>query len=111
MSRILLFILAIVVVVVAVGYVVRSHRAPTLQIAALLPRDTIAVAHFPDFDKTRNEWHDSEIYRLYTDESVQAFLRKPLSRLSATHSYSERRQQLEKLDPKDAFVALTSIAN
>ncbi len=109
-SRIILFILTIVVVVLAVGYAVRSHRAPTLQIAALLPHDTVAVVHVPDFEKTRNEWHDSEIYRLYTEHSVQDFLRKPLSRLPATH-YTETRKRLEDLDPKDVFVALTSIAN
>ncbi len=110
MSRILLFILTIVVVVLAVGYAVRSHRAPTLQIAALLPRDTVAVAHVPNFEKTRSEWHESEIYRLYMEHSVQEFLRKPLSRLPQTH-YQEARKELEDLDPKDAFVALTSVAN
>ncbi len=107
MSRILYFVLTIVVVVLAVGYVVRSHRAPTLEIATLLPRDTVAVAHVPDFKKTRDEWHDSEIYRLYAEPSVQDFLRKPLSRVPATGSYAARRQQLEQLAPKDAFVAVT----
>ena len=77
----------------------------------MLPRETVAVAHVPDFTKTRNEWHESEIYRLYMEPSVQDFLRKPLSRIPATGSYPERRKQLEQLDPKDAFLAVTSIAN
>ncbi len=111
MSRILLVVLVIVVVVLGVGYVVRSHRAPTLQIAALLPRETVAIAHVPDFNKTRGEWHESEIYRLYQEPSVQEFLRKPLSRIPTTGNYPERRRQLEQLDPKDAFLAVTSIAN
>ena len=41
---------------------------------------------------------------------MQEFLRKPLSHLPATH-YAEGRKQLEALDPKDGFVALTSVAN
>jgi hypothetical protein len=111
MSRLLLFLLTIVVVVLAVGYAVRSRRAPTVAIASLLPNGTIALAHVPDFEKTRDEWHRSDIYQLYLEPSVQEFLRKPLSHVPHSGAVAQRSRELEQLDPKDAFLALTSTEN
>ena len=110
MSRLILFLLTIVVVVLAVGYAVRSRRAPTLAVASILPNGTVALAHVPDFERSRDDWHRSDIYKLYLEPSVQDFLRKPLSHVphsgAAAHS-----KELEELDPKDAFLALTSTEN
>src|ERR1700727_3568211 len=110
MSRLILFLLTIVVVVLAVGYAVRSRRAHTVAVASLLPGGTVALAHVPDFERSRDDWHRSDIYKLYLEPSVQDFLRNPLSHVprsgAAAHS-----KELEVLDPKDAFLALTSTEN
>jgi hypothetical protein len=110
MSRLILFLVTIVVVVLAVGYAVRSRHAATVAVASLLPNGTVALAHVPDFERSRDDWHRSDIYKLYLEPSVQDFLRKPLSHVphsgAAAHS-----KELEDLDPKDAFLALTSTEN
>jgi hypothetical protein len=111
MSRLLLFLLTIVIVVLAVGYAIRSRRAPTVAIASLLPGGTVALIHLPDFEKSRDEWHHSDIYQLYLEPSVQDFLRKPLSRLPHTGAVARHSRELEKLDPSDAFLAVTSLQN
>ena len=78
---------------------------------ALLPRETIALAHLPNFSGTRAEWHQSDIYQLYREPALQDFLRKPLAKLPNKNAFSGTSQDLEQLDPKDAFIALTSMAN
>jgi hypothetical protein len=111
MSRLILFLLTIVVVVLAVGYAVRSRRAPTVAVASLLPNGTVALAHVPDFERTRDDWHRSDIYQLYLEPSVQDFLRKPLSHVPHSGATAQHSKELEQLDPKDAFLAVTSMEN
>ena len=111
MSRLILFLITIVVVVLAVGYAVRSRRAPTVVVASLLPNGTVALAHVPDFEKSRDDWHRSDIYQLYLEPSVQDFLHKPLSHVPHSGGVAQHSKELEELDPKDAFLALTSTEN
>ncbi len=111
MSRLFLFLITVVVVVLAVGYAVRSRHAPTVAVASLLPNGTIALAHVPDFERTRADWHRSDIYQLYLEPSVQDFLRKPLSHVPHSGAAGQHSKELEQLDPKDAFLALTSTEN
>ena len=112
MYRLLLIIVTVIVLALAVGYSVRSsHKTSNAAVTALLPRGTVALAHLPDLQRTRGEWHRSELYQLYTEPAVQDFLRKPLSRVPDASSFSQKRQELEELDPKDAFLAVTSAEN
>src|SRR6266516_3248791 len=112
MRRILLLILALAVAAFAGWYywnvTQRMSRAP---VSALLPGDTIFLAHMPDFNRTRDEWHHSDIYQLYREPAVQDFLRKPLGNLPKTDAVSRTLREIEQLDPKHAFIALTSIDN
>ena len=80
----------------------------TAAVAALVPRETILLVHVPDFNRTRDRWHHSDLYQLYREPAVQDFLRKPLTRLPKRDSASQTLQEIEQLDPKDAFFALTS---
>lgn len=108
------FLLAIVGAVAALGilYAVRlSERSPSKGISALLSRETIAFVHLPDLNRTRAQWHQSDIYQLYSEPSVQEFLRKPLARLPKKDSTSQALHEIEQLDPKDAFIAITKIEN
>ena len=111
MSRLILFLFTVVVVVLAVGYAVRSRHAPTVAVASLLPNGTVALAHVPDFERTRDDWHRSDVYQLYLEPSVQDFLRKPLSHVPHSGGAGQRSKELEQLEPKDAFLALTSTEN
>jgi hypothetical protein len=112
MKRFLLLLVVGAAAALAISYGLRlAHQAPSATVASLLPRETIAFVHVPDFVRSRDEFHRSDIYQIYTEPAVQDFLRKPLARFSSANSFSQTAQEIEQLDPKDAFMALTSLAN
>jgi hypothetical protein len=65
----------------------------------------------PDFNRTRDDWYRSDIYQLYHEPAVQDFLHKPLGNLPKTDAASQTLREIEQLDPKHAFLALTSMDN
>jgi hypothetical protein len=68
------------------------------------------LGHLPDFKRTRDEWLKSDIYQLYSEPAVQDFLRKPLDNVPTQRAFgAQTLQEIEQLDPKNSFVALTSI--
>src|SRR2546421_35506 len=106
--------LVIIAALAAVGILYglrRADRTPHAAVTALLPPGTIALVHFPDFHRTRDEWHQSDLYKLYQEPAVQDFLNKPLSRVPQSDTVSETVSDIEQLDLKDAFIAVTSIDN
>ena len=111
MRRLTLLILALVVAAFAGWYFWNlSQRISSAPVSALLARDTIFLAHMPDFNQTRDQWHHSDIYQLYREPAVQDFLRKPLGNLPTTNAFgAQTRREIEQLDPKHAFLALTSM--
>src|SRR5437867_1317771 len=112
MRRILLLIIAVAVAAYAGWYYWNfSQQISSAPVAGLLPRGTIFLAHMPDFNRTQNEWYQSDIYQLYREPAVQDFLRKPLGNVQKQSSVSQTLQEIEQLDPKNAFFALTSISD
>ncbi len=112
MRRILLLIVAVAVAAYAGWYYWNfSQQISGAPVAGLLPRDTIFLAHMPDFNRTQNEWYQSDIYQLYREPAVQDFLRKPLGNVQKQNSVSQTLQEMEQLDPKNVFFALTSISD
>src|SRR6266487_726793 len=115
MRRIPLLIIALAVVAFAGWYYWKvSLQISSAPVSALLPQRTIFLAHLPDFNRTRDEWHHCDIYQLYREPAVQDFLRPGiagLSNLPKTNAASQTLQEIEPLDPKHAFLALTAIDN
>ena len=112
MGRTVSFVIAVAVAAFAVWYVWRiSQQTSSASVSALLPRETIFLAHVPDFNRTRDQWNHSDLCQLYREPAVQDFLRKPLAKLSKKDAASQTLQEIEQLDPKNAFFALTSMAN
>jgi hypothetical protein len=112
MRRILLLIIALAVTAFAGWYYWKVYQEiSSAPVSALLPQETIFLAHMPDFNRSRDEWHHCDIYQLYREPAVQDFLRKPLSNLPKTDAASQTLRDIEQLDPKHAFFALTSMDN
>ena len=110
MRRILLLVIAVAVAGFAGWYFWKlSQQTSSASVSALLPRETIFLAHMPDFNQMRDEWYHCDIYQLYREPAVQDFLRKPLANLPKKDAASQTLREIEQLDPKDAFFALTSI--
>jgi hypothetical protein len=110
MKRVSLLIIAGAGIALAAWYAVRLTSATSTEaVASLLPRETIFLLHVPDMNRTRDQWHDCDIYKLYREPAVQDFLRKPLSRVPRADAASRALQDAEQLEAKDIFLALTSI--
>jgi hypothetical protein len=107
--------LLIILAAIAAGGVVytvnRTQNTASANVTVLLPQGTIAFAHFPDFRRTRDEWHQSDLYGLYQEAAVQDFLKRPLSKIPQQDVASETASDLERLVAKDAFLAVTSMEN
>ncbi len=111
MKRILLLIIAVGIAAYAAWYYWNfSQQVSSAPVAGILPRETIFLAHMPDFNQTREEWRHSDIYQLYREPAVQDFLRKPLDNMPTPKAFVTL-QEIEQLDPKNAFLALTSISD
>jgi hypothetical protein len=112
MRRLILLVIALAVAGFAGWYYWKlSQRISSAPVSALLPRETIFLAFMPDFNRTRDEWHHCDIYQLYREPAVQDFLRKPLANLPKTDAASQTLREIEQLDPKHVFLALTSMDN
>ncbi|HEV2995342.1 MAG TPA: hypothetical protein VGW99_05230 [Chthoniobacterales bacterium] len=112
MKRFVLLLIVAAAAAFAISYELRqaATTSPTA-VAALLPRGTILFVHLPDFNRARDEWHDSDIYKLYREPVVLAFLQRPLAKLPQHDAASEILHEVERLAPKNAFIGLTSIEN
>jgi len=88
-----------------------SEKSTSTTAAAFLPPETIVFVHVPDFNQTRGQWHQSDIYQLYCEPSVQEFLRKPLAMLPKRNATGATLREIEQLDAKDVFAAVTKIDN
>ena len=86
-----------------------SQKTSSASVSVLLPRETIFVAHMPDFNQTRDQWRQSDIYKLYREPEVQNFLQKPLANFSTPKGFgAQTLLEFEQLEPKNVFFALTS---
>src|SRR5216117_1149286 len=112
MRRILILIFAVALAAGAGWYVwILSQRTSSASVSVLLPRETIFLVHIPDFNRTRDQWRQSDIYALYHEPEVQNFLQKPLASLSKGDTASQTLLEFEQLEPKNVFFALTSLGN
>jgi len=112
MKRFVFLVIAAALAAFAILYGLHwSQQTRHAAVSALLPRETIFFAQVPDFKQTRDQWHHSDVYQLCHEPAVQDFLRKPLATLPKRDATSQTLEEIEQLDPKDAFFALTSIDN
>ena len=57
----------------------QAHRQ--LRVTELLPKRTLFVAEVPDCNKAREQWHGSDLYAIWREPAVQAWLQKSLTQL------------------------------
>ena len=109
-KRFALFLIIGVIVVIALAYALRlSRHSSATKVSSLLPQETVAFVHVPDFNRTRDEWRRSDIYQLIHEPAVEQLLRKPLARLRKRNTQSPIFHDLEQVAAKDIFIAVTSI--
>ena len=80
--------------------------------AAFLPRDTIFLAHMPDFNRTRDEWRRVGYLSALPRTGRAGFSAQAAGQhANPEGSRAQTLQEIEQLDPKKAFFALTSISD
>jgi hypothetical protein len=87
----------------------RSRHSSSAAVTALLPKDTLVFVHMPDFNRSRAELHQTDLYQIWTEPAVQDFLQKPRTKIPTHEGLGPTLQECESLEIKDAFVALLTI--
>jgi hypothetical protein len=106
MKRFLLVLLIGIIVLLSLVFVVRQHRIPAHSAApALLPPDTALFLQIPDAMKNREAWHQTDLYALYRELTVQEFLSKPMGRMSKQGGLVNAWSEAGTLRMRDVFLA------
>jgi hypothetical protein len=87
----------------------RTHHTSSRGVAALLPKETLALAHVPDFNRSRSEWHRTDLYQLWKEPAVQDFLAKPRANVPTQGRIGQTVDEISSFEMKDAFFAVLSI--
>jgi len=110
MKRFQLLVLAAAITAGAIWYgFYRSHHTSSVAVASLLPKETLVLIHLPDFNRSRAELHETDIYKLWREPSVQDFLQKPRGKMGPSGAWGPTVDKMTSLEMKDAFIALVSL--
>src|ERR1051326_40240 len=110
MKRFGLFLVIAVVVAGGILFAIRRGAlTPHPAVATLLPKDTVALVHLPDLNRMRDQWHSSDIYKLYQEPAMQDFLRKPMAQIPKRDTTAETLRDVEQLEIREVFAAPPSI--
>jgi hypothetical protein len=110
MRKLQLLILAAAVAAGAIWWsFYRTHHTSSLGVASLLPKETLALVHLPDFNRSRDDWRRTDLYQLWLEPSVQEFLEKPRANLHPNGRVSQTVGEISTLEMKDAFFAVVAI--
>src|ERR1700733_13236930 len=82
---VVIFSLLITFVTLALVYSTLIKPAP--HAADLLPESTLLFVDVPDFSRSRDDFFKTELYALWEEPEVQAFLKKPLTALRESPSH------------------------
>lgn len=85
-----------------------ATKASTDKVTALLPNETLAFVHVPDFNRSYAQWQQTDIHKLWREPAVQEFLQKPMTKVPAAESVREKLREFRTLEMMDGFLAITS---
>lgn len=79
------------------------------RIAECLPSGTLILLSAPDPARTAADWKTTDLYKIWSEPEVKAFLEKPLSLLPSNPNFGATLAQAARVEPKNLFIALTSL--
>ena len=74
-----------------------------------LPAGTLLLLSVPDPQQTAEQWKTTDLYKIWSEPSVQAFFARPLSKISPGKEFDDTLAQFERVNPRNLFVALTAL--
>lgn len=115
MKKVVIVLLLLTAAVAAV-LVYYTLVKPAPKAADLLPESTLVFLDFPDFSQSRADFTKTELYALWHEPEVQAFLEKPLAslhevlvNLGAPKEENAMAEQILDAMQGEVFVALTRV--
>ena len=84
-----LFAVIATALVVAAGLWIAFRIQLANQLATvpeLLPKSTLLLVEAPDVKRSRDLWHTSDLYQIWREPAVQAWLQKPLDQVPANRA-------------------------
>lgn len=79
------------------------------RIAECLPSGTLILLSAPDPARTAADWKTTDLYKIWSEPEVKAFLEKPLSLLPSPADFNATLAQAARVEPRNLFIALTSL--
>ncbi|HEX5176291.1 MAG TPA: hypothetical protein VFV83_04635, partial [Chthoniobacteraceae bacterium] len=109
MKKLLAVLGAALVVAAAVWVAMRIEMAKRIAVVPeLLPKQTLLLVKLPDLQRTWTRWRESDLYQIWREPSVQAWLQEPLAHLPKEGDRKTLEDFLQ-LGPTRGFLALTSL--
>jgi hypothetical protein len=108
----LLLVLVLVIALAAGGgalYYARLRGAAALPAVGYLPPDTLALLAIPNPGQTAERWKTADLYKIWAEPDVQAFLAKPLGMIPPDQVRTDTLAQIARIQPKNVFIALTAL--
>lgn len=113
MKKAILGILAILIVGSVFFFVARKRSGALGESVAdtLAPGNTVALVELTDVPRTRNRWKETALFKIAHEPALLAFLEKPKSKIPRNPEMEAQWEHARKIDPKEAFIAFTSITD
>ena len=112
MKKLLTVIVLALVAAAAVWVVLRVQLGQRLvTVPELLPETTQVLVEVADFKHARAQWHESDLYQIWREPTVQAWLQGTLARLPKHQGGRQILEDFLQLGPTHGFVALTALEN
>ncbi len=86
-----------------------ARAAGSTAAVAYLPADTQVLLAIPDLNKACADGQATDLYKIWSEPEVQAFLAKPLSKLPPHPEVDEALAKVGKLGLTNLFIALASL--
>lgn len=74
-----------------------------------LPAETLLLLSVPDPQQTAADWKTTDLYKLWSEPTVQAFFARPLSKIPKDKDFDDTLAQIERVNPRNLFVAVTAL--
>jgi hypothetical protein len=110
-KRIISLVLVLFAVAAATFFFLKMRRylPERLRGAELAPAETMFFAQLPNLRQTAVRIPQSDLYQIYLEPDVQAFLEKPRRKAPWMRAWATRFDEILRVAPGEFFVAFTSV--
>jgi hypothetical protein len=109
MKKIIPSVLLLVILAAAAFVFLKKATVHRSRAAELAPAETVFFAQFPDLRRSAERWPKTALAQIWQEKEVQDFLAKPRMAATQFKLWEDKLEQIVRIEPREAFVAVTSI--